>query len=268
MFRIHLSAGSFDGRVWRPGHAEYLVKQLSALERFVARLRRRSSLSDNEANAILALEGHEVGTSARSVIVHPGQTVDAACLVVRGLVGRFDQLLDGTRQITALHVPGDMCDLHSVAVPQAGWGIEALTASTTLRIPHDQLHHLALEYPAIALAFWRDTVADASILAKWISVLGRRKAKARLAHLICGMGLRMEQANLGRRSHFSLPLTQAQLADVLGLTLTRVHSCLTALQREGRIDKQGSEIQVLDLDYLVHCAQFDPRYLLLESGES
>jgi CRP-like cAMP-binding protein len=126
------------------------------------------------------------------------------------------------------------------------------------------LRVLTDKYPNIAMAFWRDTVADASILAKWISVLGRRKAKARLAHLICGMGLRMEQAHLGRRTQFSLPLTQAQLADVLGLTLTRVHSCLTALQREGKIDKQGSEIEVRDLAYLEDCAQFDPRYLLLE----
>lgn len=244
------------------------MQQLGALERFVARLRARSALTDEEAEAMLALPGREVGTSAHGVIVRPGQTVTEACLVVRGLVGRFDQLQDGSRQITELHIPGDMCDLHSVAVPRAGWGILALTATTTMRIPHVHLRELAHKYPGIALAFWRDTVADASILAKWISVLGRRKAKARLAHLICGMGLRMEQANLGRRTQFSLPLTQAQLADVLGLTLTRVHSCLTALQREGRIDKQGSEIEVRDLDYLIDCAQFDPGYLLLDLDDS
>jgi CRP-like cAMP-binding protein len=240
------------------------MQQLGALERFVARLRTRSELSDEEAGAILALTGREVGTKGHGIIVRPGQMVEETCLVVRGIVGSFDQLHDGSRQITELHIPGDMCDLHSVAVPRVGWGIEALAPTTTLRIPHAQLRDLAEAYPRIALAFWRDTVADASVLAKSISVLGRRKAKARLAHLLCGMGLRMEQADLGRRTHFSLPLTQAQLADVLGLTLTRVHSCLTTLQHEGKIDKQGSEIEVRDLAYLEDCAQFDPRYLLLE----
>ena len=239
----------------------------SPLERFLSRLRRRSALSEREAEAILALDGRLLDTAAREVLVRPGQTVDEACLVVRGMLARFDQLCDGTRQITALHIPGDMCDLHSVAFPHAGWGIAALPGSTTLQIPHRQLLDLIRDYPGIALAFWRDTVADASILAKHVAVLGRRKAKARLAHLICGMGLRMEQAGLGTRTRFSLPLTQAQLADVLGLTLTRVHSCLTALQRERRIDRQGSQIEVIDLPYLENIAQFDRRYLLLEDSE-
>ena len=240
------------------------MKQPSALERFVDRLRLRSDLSKEEVGTILALPGREVRSKARTVIVRPGQTIDFACLVVQGVVGRFDQLLDRTRQITALHIPGDMCDLHSVAVPHAGWGIEALTASITIRIPHEALRNIAAAHPAIALAFWRDTIADASILAKWVSAIGRRKANARLAHLICEMGVRMERAHLGRRTRFRLPLTQTQLADVLGLTLTHVHSCLTALRREGVLDINGYDFNVNDLDHLVEIAQFDPAYLLLD----
>jgi CRP-like cAMP-binding protein len=240
------------------------MKQPSALERFVDRLRLRSPLSDKEVAALLALEGREVRTKARNIIVRPGQDVNFACLVVQGFVSRFDQLANGGRQITALHIPGDMCDLHSLAVPHAGWGIEALTDARVLRIPHEQLRELAETYPAIAFAFWRDTVADASILAKWVSILGGLQAKERLAHLICEMGLRMEWAHLGRRTEFSLPLSQTQIADVLGLVLTRAHTCLKALQTEGVIDKQGSLFHVADPEHLAEIAEFDPTYLLLE----
>lgn len=243
------------------------IEQMEPLERFVRRLRLRSPLSDEEAAAICALQGREVATKARGTIVRPGQDTTEACLVVRGLVGRYDQLPDGARQITELHIPGDMCDLHSVAVPRASWGIQALCAATTFRVPHKDILDLTARYPAIAMAFWRDTVADASILQKWIGVLGRRKAKARVAHLILGMGLRMEQAGLAPRTCFSLPMTQSQFADVLGLTLTHVHSCLTALRKSKRIHMQGSQIEVLDPDYLIDCAQFDPRYLLLDVKE-
>lgn len=242
------------------------MKQPSALERFVARLRLRSELSDEEVQAILALEGREVMTKARGIIVLPSETVDVCCLVVQGLLARFDQLADRSRQITALHVAGDMCDMHSVAVPHVGWGIEALSDARTLRIPHQQIREIMRKYPGVALAFWRDTVADASILAKWLSALGRLKARVRLAHLLCELGLRMEWAHLGRRTQFSLPLTQAQLADVLGLTLVHVHNNLRDLQREGLIEKQGSMINIPDLDQLIRVAQFDPAYLLLEEG--
>jgi CRP-like cAMP-binding protein len=243
-----------------------MTYQPTALEMFLARLRLRSPLSSQEEDAILALKGSEVKTDAHRDIVRPGQTIDFACLIVDGLAGRFDQLANGHRQITALHIPGDMCDLHSVAVPHTGWGIEALTKTTTLRVAHAPLRELTIQFPAIAFAFWRDTIADASILSKWISALGRRGAKSRLAHLICEMGIRMEQAGLGTRTHFRLPATQAQLADVLGLTAVHLNRTLQTLRRDGALFTEGFEVKVSDLNRLSGIAEFDPQYLLLESG--
>jgi CRP-like cAMP-binding protein len=247
-------------------HQAPMHREPSALERFVARLCLRSPLSKVEKEAILSLDGREVITEAHRDIVRPGQDVDFACLVVNGLVGRFDQLATGHRQITALHIPGDMCDLHSVPVPHTGWGIEALTVSRTLRIPHVHLRDLTIRFPAIASAFWRDTIVDASILAKWISALGRRSAKSRLAHLICELGMRMEQAGLGTRTRFHLPATQTQLADVLGLTPVHLNRTLQALRRDGALFTEGTEIRVPDLARVCGIAEFDPQYLLLESG--
>ena len=243
-----------------------MTSKAAALEKFLARLRIRSPLSTQEDEAILALYGREVRTDAHRDIVRPGQTIDFACLVVDGLAGRFDQLANGHRQITALHIVGDMCDLHSVAVPHAGWGIEALSTTTTLRIQHAPLRELSIQYPAIAFAFWRDTVADASILSKWISALGRRSAKARLAHLFCELGIRLEQAGLGTRTHFRLPATQAQLADVLGLTAVHLNRTLQALRGDDVLFTDGFEVKVTNLNRLRAIADFDPQYLLLESG--
>ena len=226
----------------------------------------RSQLSQEEREAILALDGREVFTAAHCDIVRPGQTVDFACLVIDGLAGRFDQLANGHRQITALHIPGDMCDLHSVAVPHAGWGIEALTGTNTLRVAHEALRELTIKFPAIAYAFWRDTIADASILAKWISALGRRSAKARMAHLICEMGIRIEQANLGTRNLFRLPATQGQLADVLGVTTVHLNRTFQTLRRDGLLFTDETTIQVPDFDRLRSTAEFDVQYLLLDTG--
>ena len=238
----------------------------SPLSKFLARLLLRSPLNQDEQDAILALEGREARVDAHRDIVRPGQISDYACLVADGLAGRFDQLANGHRQITALHIPGDMCDLHSVAVPHTGWGIEALAPTVILRIPHKQLRELTVAYPAIAFAFWRDTVVDASILAKWISALGRRAAKERLAHLICEMGVRMKQAGLGDRERFRLTTTQAQLADVLGLTAVHLNRSLQALRAARVVDMEGFEIRATDVDSLCAIAEFDPQYLLLDSG--
>lgn len=212
---------------------------------------------------ILDLRSHAIEAPAHRDIVSPGEKVDHACLVVDGLVGRFDQMKNGSRQITAIHIPGDLCDLHSVVAPVAGWGLDALATSTILHIPHGELRAAAVAYPAIAMAFWRDTTADASILAKWVGNIGRKDAMARLAHLLCELGMRMEQAELGTRTEYTVPITQTQLGDVLGLTSVHVNRTMQALRRDGIVRTRNKTIHIDDWPRLLSLAEFDPRFLLV-----
>jgi CRP-like cAMP-binding protein len=235
----------------------------SALHRFLNRLLLRSSLSTEEQQAVLSLPAAHTHVAARREIVSPGETIKHACLISKGVAARFDQMQGGQRQITALHIAGDMCDLHSVVAPTAAWGIAALTAANVLFVPHDSLRELARTRPAIALAFWRDAIVDASILAKWIGNIGRQDARARLAHLICEFGVRSELAGIGSKTSFALDATQEQLADALGLTAVHVNRTLQRLRAEAVVATRGHAIIVLDWDRLAQIAEFDPSYLLV-----
>ena len=234
-----------------------------ALSRFLSRLLRRSTLTRQEQNAILGLSGLADEYRGNYDIISPGETVDHCCLVAHGIAARYDQMADGKRQITAFHIEGDMCDLHSLACPTAAWGIIAMSRASVLKVPHVQLRRLIADYPAIALAFWRDSIADASILAKWVGNLGRRGAQARVAHLLCEMGLRMEMAGLGSREHFWLDVTQGNLADALGLTSVHINRTLQSLRATGLVRTQGRTIYVDDWARLAKLAEFDPAYLLV-----
>jgi CRP-like cAMP-binding protein len=235
-----------------------------ALQRFLARLLSRSTLSAEEQRAILDLPCRVTKVPARRDIVSPGERVDQACLVGKGLVARFDQMRDGQRQIAAFHIAGDMCDLHSVVAPVAGWGIAAMAPSTLVFVPHPSLRDLAMRYPAVAMAFWRDGTADGSILAKWVGNLGRQDARARLAHLLCEFGIRFERAGLGTRTCFTLDLTQEQMADALGLTAVHVNRTIQRLRGEGAITTLNRTVEVADWRRLVEIADFDPAYLLFD----
>ena len=195
-------------------------------------------------------------------IVSPKVTVEHACLIAEGLAARYDQSARGQRQITALYLPGDMGDLHSVVSPTAAWGIVALTSAVVLKVPHQELMSISVKYPTLALAFWRDGTADASILAKW-AANARRGAKARLAHLMCEIGLRSEMAKLGTRTAFHFPVSQHQLADIVGLTAVHVNRTLQALRSEGLIRSHDGTIFLDDWEGLRKVADFDDSYLLL-----
>ena len=236
----------------------------SALSLFIDRLETRSSLSAEERDAILSLRGAAAQVGTNRDFVGLGEQVDHACLVVDGLVGRFSQTLDGHRQITALYIPGDMPDLHSVVLPQASSALQALTTTTILRVPHDALARVAARYPAIAQAFWRDCTVDAIVAAEWIANVGRRDARTRLAHLICEMEQRYARIGKVDGDSFDFPATQAHLADATGLTSVHVNRMFQTLRLEKIVSVHGRKITILDRPALERAADFDRGYLQLD----
>ncbi|RYG88958.1 MAG: Crp/Fnr family transcriptional regulator [Alphaproteobacteria bacterium] len=202
----------------------------TSLQPFVERLASRSILTEEEAVALLALKGQMTQVPAHSDFVRQGEYVDHACLVVDGLVGRFGQNKDGGRQITCIHIPGDMADLPSVVSPKSAWGLSALCTTTILRIPHVELRHIAAEHVGLAEAFWRDCVADGSIFSEWVVNVGRRDALTRVAHVLCEISVRRVRAKQGEKTLFAFELTQSDLADATGLTGVHVNRTLKELR--------------------------------------
>jgi CRP-like cAMP-binding protein len=232
-----------------------------ALELFLRRLRLRSALSVNEQEAILSLPGRIENVRTGHDVIVPGEHTDESCTVVHGLMSRFDTMLDGSRQTVALYLPGEMCDLHSVPVPTSGWGLEAVIDTKLLFVPHDALRRLT-QNASLALAFWRDTTVDGSILAKWVANMGRKQAVARVAHLFCELGMRMEQLGLGSRTEFALPMKQSQLAEVAGMTAVHINRTLKALADRGVTFARGT-VRIADWPATARLAEFEPTYLLL-----
>lgn len=234
------------------------------LARYLNRVESRSILSDEERGALLAIDAPLKRFNARWDLVRPGDDTNFACLVEEGLVGRAEVFAGGSRNTTALYIPGDMADLHSVAVPRAAWVITALTDCAIYQVPHEALRKVASRYPGVGLALWRDTIADASIMSKWISVISRKDTRARIAHLLCEFSIRMGAAMGGGRSTFDLPLTHEQLSEVVGATTVHLGRIFKSLRDAGIVTTDRRRVTVLDRDQLARIAQFDSEYLLLD----
>ena len=233
--------------------------RLAALRLFAERI----VLTNAERDQLLALPGHPQSARAHEDFVRLGEEMTSSCLVAQGIVGRFVQLEDGSRQIVSLHIPGDMADLFSLMLPRAPSQLQALTASTVIRIPHAALRQLAFDHWGLAAAFWRDSVVDGSIVAQWLVNVGRRNARGRLAHLFCEMAVRYRQIAMGGNGYYELPVGQEQLADALGLTPVHVNRSLKGLREEGLVHFLRGRVDILDWSGLANAAEFDPAYLHL-----
>lgn len=230
------------------------------LDGFLDRLNSRSILSDEEQRQILDLPVRVKHAVPNEDFVSLGQQVEHSCFVLDGLVGRFDQNARGDRQITALHISGDMADLHSVVQPRATSALQALSTSTILEIPYPALRALASSYPAIAEAFWRDCTVDSMVLAQWVVNVGRRDGPARIAHLLCELACRYGAKMTNGAVTFMLPMTQIQLADAVGLTSVHVNRCLKVLE-DAETTFRKHTVRIKDWDALADLGEFDRDYL-------
>lgn len=240
------------------------VSATAGLQLFVNRLTTRSVLSDEEQQAILSLPTRTGRVEADREFVRIGERVDHCCLIVDGMMARFGQTSGGAQQITAIHVSGDVADLHTVVQPVATSAIQALCTTKILRVSHVELRKVAARLPVLAEAFWRDCMADAAVLSQWVVNVGRKDAKARIAHLFCEMAVRTGDDRTPQLT-YAFPITQSQLADATGLTPVHVNRTLQLLRKDGLIDMQAGIVRIPNWNRLVELGDFTADYLNVET---
>lgn len=234
------------------------------LQPFLNRLTARSVLTPEEQEAVLALPMHPMQLRAQQDFVQMNEKTSHGCLIASGMIARFGQTLDGQRQITAFHIPGDMADLNSVVRPIGIGGLTALCDTIILRVPHVDIRAVAARYPAVAEAFWRDCMLDAAILMQWVVSVGRQRAKTRLAHIFCEMAIRMG-GNREILKEYSFPVTQERLAEAVGLTGVHVNRSLKALRAEGLVTATRGRVQIHDWERLARVGEFEAAYLVADT---
>ncbi|HET9428749.1 MAG TPA: Crp/Fnr family transcriptional regulator [Allosphingosinicella sp.] len=236
---------------------------VSPLDPLIRKLEYRRPFSSADRAALLALP-YEVKTiEAGAYIVRDGTKPTRACLVVSGFTFRHKIVAEGARQILSLNMRGDLVDFQSSFLGIADHNVQALTRSEVAYIPRDALRNIAFERPVIGEALWHDSLVDASIFCEWIANVGRRDSRTRLAHLLCEFSLRLEAAGLGDHKAWELPMTQEQLADVVGLTPVHVNRTLKTLEQDGLIRRNRRAVSVSNWKKLAEAGDFQSSYLHL-----
>jgi CRP-like cAMP-binding protein len=244
------------------------MSSLDGLAPFVQKLATRVALGEKVRKAIASLcFDVEHVTPKRDIIPEGDPQNRQLRILLDGAAGQFSQLRDGGLQIDALYFGGDALNLAAVLLPGHCFGVQALSACTVAKIPQAVVDGLTNDFPTIARAFSGDLAANGSILAEWVTNIGRRDATARLAHLLCEIVVRLTMIGRCNGLRFELPLTQAQLGDALGLTSVHVNRVTQSLKKLGVISAAGRTVEICDWKELQNIAGFDPCYLHLESIE-
>lgn len=222
------------------------------------------TLNDEDRAALLALP-HSVRTvDAGTYLVREGETPGRCTVVLSGYAYRQKITGEGARQIMAIHLPGDFLDLQNLFLELSDHNVQALIRSDIAFVPREALQDMTVARPTIARAMWIDALVDASMFREWIMNVGRRDARARIAHLLCEFALRLQYAEASDAEGYILPMTQEQLADAVGLTPVHVNRILRSLTTDGLIKRERRYLSIVDWDRMRVVADFTDRYLHLD----
>ncbi|MDB5694366.1 MAG: Crp/Fnr family transcriptional regulator [Alphaproteobacteria bacterium] len=233
----------------------------SAFAGLIRRLERRTRLADADRRALEALPHSIRSFPAGAHIVRDGDRPESCCLLLTGFACRYKITGDGARQILSFHMAGEFIDLQNSLLGIADHSVQVFTETEAAVVPRHALRDLSLGRPAIGEALWIDTLIDASIFREWVVNVGRRDSRARVAHLLCELSLRMQAADLADGHRYELPMTQEQLADAVGLTPVHVNRVLKQLAEEGLISRDRRTITILDWGRIREAGDFNERYL-------
>jgi CRP-like cAMP-binding protein len=211
------------------------------------------------------------GLMAKTAEFAPGQDMATegsrpshATVILEGLACRYRTLPNGSRQIISFQIAGDWADLHSYFIRTMDHSLGALTRCRVAQVPHPILREVFETYPRLGQALWRDTMVDSAVFREWVVNIGRRDAYERVAHLLCELHARLDAVGLTNGYSYELPLTQADLADSVGVSTVHVNRVLQKLRGEGLVSFGGKSLTIHDWDRLAEVGGFDPAYLHLD----
>lgn len=206
---------------------------------------------------------------ARNRSFAPGQTVmsdddraEFLANVISGVVKLAKTLPDGRQQIVGLlFAPDFVGRAYSQKNP---YFAEAATAVELCCFPRDRFETLLKEFPGLEHRLFERTLNELDSAREWMVLLGRKTANEKVASFLyllakrAMMTDRPDQAAPSTSVLFELPLSRADIADYLGLTIETVSRQITKLRTHGQIELVNTQhISVPNIHALSHAAGLD-----------
>ncbi|HWT59416.1 MAG TPA: Crp/Fnr family transcriptional regulator [Rhizobium sp.] len=185
---------------------------------------------------------------AGSEIVAQGSENSFYSNIMRGVVKLCKVMPDGRQQIVGLQFAPDF--VGRPFVRESKLSAEAATDAEICVFPRSLLDRMISETPELQRSLHDQALKELDAAREWMLTLGRRTAEEKVASLLHLIATHAEPQT-ATSTAFDLPLSRAEIADFLGLTIETVSRQLTRLRKEGVIHIENiRHIVVPDMDEL------------------
>lgn len=224
---------------------------ITACDLFFARTAAAGGAGDDDCFAVRgAIIGFVAVGSGRPI---PPRSSTDLHLIVEGCAYRARTLANGSRQITDILLPGDVFTWTASSLETD----HDIRACGSTRVALLRRHVVTgRDCPSLRRRWEWVQESEARRLRSQLVSLGRRDARARVAHLIAELHNRLQQVGLADANAFICPLTQEQFGDTLGLTSVHVNRMLQSLRQASIVVFDRRRVIIPDLPRLREAADF------------
>ena len=226
-----------------------------------AKLARSVSLSPQEMAVLAELQVPVRPVRRHREIITEGRKYAEIYVLLEGTAIRYRASHDGRRQVLNIVLPGDFIGFPACFFENALFSIAALTDTQVSSVPLSRLLTLFERHRRLAAMLLWQFSCEAAMYAEHLIDLGRRSAVERVAHLLLELLIRLQAIGLAETRSYSLPLTQAVMGDLLGLSAAHVNRSLRQLRDDGLVSIDGRSVAIKDFEGLAAIADFEKSYI-------
>ncbi|AQS83465.1 MAG: Crp/Fnr family transcriptional regulator [Acetobacter aceti] len=163
--------------------------------------------------------------------------------ITSGTVKLFKSLPDGRRQIMGFVGIGHFLGL--AVSDRYAFSAEAIDQVRLCRFSRERLETIIDEFPRLERRLRNEAANELVAAQDQMLLLGRKTARERVASFLYGQMVERYSDDIPRNARLIFPMTRADIADFLGLTVETVSRTISGLRREGLVTTgAGHEISV------------------------
>lgn len=196
-----------------------------------------AALAPEERGQLVAMGRHRDFRRGQTVMAAGDDNIACATLVSGALkISSIDA--EGQEQIlSVVHPAGFVGEMFA---PVAHHDVVALTDSRLCLFTRADYEAAVARFPALAAALLRRSSEELLETRTLLDLKGRRSAQAKVAGLILAFAKAASDSSCHAVSTFELPLSRADMASLLGLTIETVSRQLSVLEKSGLINRKGA----------------------------
>ena len=179
-------------------------------------------------------------------LVSDGEPQETYSNVISGVVKLTKLMADGRQQIVGLQFAPDF--LGRPLKRDSALSAETATEVELCHFPKAALERMMRESPELEHKLLEQSLKELDEAREWMLTLGRKTASERVAHFILLIARHVDpniDLEAGEAVAFDLPLTRADIADFLGLTIETVSRQITKLRKAGIITVENNRHVVI-----------------------